>query len=88
MARIIIAITAIVTLAACSHKITGIQDGTRTVEDPTWRDCFYLSIMTMTTVGFGDVTPTTRGRSVAGAQAIAGYLSMGVFIAAALDLMH
>ena len=33
----------------------------RYIEDWSWVDSFYFSVVTITTVGFGDLTPTTDG---------------------------
>lgn len=43
-------------------------------------DYVYFSAITWTTVGYGDITPTANTRIIAGLEAIAGYLFMGVFI--------
>ena len=48
-------------------------------------DCLYLSVITLTTVGFGDVTPATNyGRSVAITEAIVGQLYLVSVVAAAV----
>ena len=36
----------------------------RTVEDWSWVDAFYFSAIAVTTVGFGDITPTTDGAKI------------------------
>lgn len=36
----------------------------RQVEDWSWLDSFYFTIITLTTVGYGDLSPTTPGSKV------------------------
>jgi hypothetical protein len=48
---------------------------------------FYFSVMTLTTVGYGDITPTDAGRLVAMIQAISGYIYMGIFIGVTTSLI-
>jgi 4-amino-4-deoxy-L-arabinose transferase-like glycosyltransferase len=54
------------------------------VEGPdTPGDCLYLSVITLTTVGFGDVTPATQyGRTVAIMEAMVGQLYLVSVVAA------
>jgi hypothetical protein len=42
--------------------------------------CLYFSIITFTTVGYGDYHPTHDGRMVAATEALTGYVFFGVFI--------
>ena len=36
----------------------------RQVEDWSWLDSFYFTIITLTTVGYGDLSPTTPGSKI------------------------
>lgn len=46
----------------------------RQVEDLTWLDSFYFTVVTLTTVGYGDISPTTA----AGKLFTMAYLLIGV----------
>jgi hypothetical protein len=43
-------------------------------------DCLHFSVVTITTLGYGDYRPESYGRLVAGAEAVSGLVLMGIFI--------
>lgn len=43
-------------------------------------DCMYFSVATLTTLGYGDITPYGVSRIVAGVEAIVGYGVLGVVV--------
>lgn len=43
-------------------------------------DCIYFSVITLTTVGYGDCSPTGVGKIVAGTEALAGYATLGLLV--------
>jgi len=43
-------------------------------------DGIYFSIITLTTVGYGDITPNLQTRSIAAFEALTGYVIMGLLI--------
>ncbi len=49
-------------------------------------DVLYFSYVTFTTVGFGDLRPLGLCRALAVAEAITGYILLGLFVAAAVGL--
>ena len=49
-------------------------------------DVLYFSYVTFTTVGFGDLKPAGLCRGLAVAEAITGYILLGLFVAAAVGL--
>jgi voltage-gated potassium channel Kch len=51
----------------------------RFVEKLSWVDAFYFSVVSLTTVGYGDITPTTNAAKLF----VAFYLLMGIGIIAA-----
>ncbi len=47
----------------------------------SWTDSFYLSVVTITTLGFGDITPAKDcGKIVVSIQAVIGVLTLGMFL--------
>lgn len=49
-------------------------------------DILYFSYVTFTTVGYGDMSPTGLCRALAVAEAVTGYILLGMFVAAAVAL--
>lgn len=47
-------------------------------------DMLYFSYVTFTTVGYGDLHPTGVCRGIAMAEAVTGYILLGLFVAAAI----
>lgn len=63
---------------AKSYCAFGLLDqGKLTTDNVT---CVYFSLITWTTVGFGDVTPTPATRMLAAAEALTGYLVMAAIV--------
>ena len=51
------------------------------------RTCFYFSLVTWTTLGYGDFRPTSALRLVAASEAILGYFSMALFVGGVIYVM-
>ncbi|WP_171101641.1 MULTISPECIES: potassium channel family protein [unclassified Ruegeria] len=49
-------------------------------------DILYFSYVTFTTVGYGDMSPTGLCRGLAVAEAVTGYILLGMFVAAAVAI--
>ena len=49
-------------------------------------DVLYFSYVTFTTVGYGDLTPVGLCRGLAAAEAVTGYILLGMFVAAAVSI--
>jgi hypothetical protein len=50
------------------------------VTSNTPSDCLYFSVVTWTTLGYGDFVPTPELRSFAAEEALTGYVSLGLFV--------
>jgi hypothetical protein len=49
--------------------------------DPSWTELYYLSFVTLTTLGYGDVTPVTQpARSLAILESITGVLFLAILV--------
>ncbi|WP_170401245.1 potassium channel family protein [Ruegeria arenilitoris] len=49
-------------------------------------DVLYFSYVTFTTVGYGDMAPVGLCRALAAAEAVTGYVLLGMFVAAAVSI--
>jgi hypothetical protein len=63
---------------AMIYRCLGVIDGDRPSNDPI--TCLYFSLVTWTTLGYGDVKPTTVARMFAASEAILGHLVMTTFV--------
>ena len=50
-------------------------------------DCLYFSLVTWTTLGYGDFAPTEKIRLIAGIEALMGYVFMAIFIGLILSFL-
>jgi hypothetical protein len=60
------------------YRAFGLVDGSATVTNI--RDFIYFSIITWTTVGYGDLKPSPESRMFAASEAVLGYLTMGLYL--------
>jgi len=67
-----------VLLYAVAYAYLGLIDGETMVREPVTR--LYFSIVTWTTLGYGDVRPSMEARFVAASEALLGYIWMAFFI--------
>lgn len=60
------------------YQILGLKDGNNITHDLS--DCVYFSIITWTTVGYGDLLPSKDARFYAATEPIIGVIFMGLYI--------
>ena len=70
---------------AIIHRTVGIHDSTDFGGPISLIDASYFSIVTFTTLGFGDLQPTPDGRIYAAIQALSGYVYLGIVIGLAVN---
>jgi voltage-gated potassium channel Kch len=84
---------ALILLYASIYKTTGVVDTAAVTEinGGVSHDAItslYFSIVTWTTLGYGDFRPTPQARLVAASEALAGYVVMAILIAAFSQLLR
>jgi hypothetical protein len=64
---------------AVLYRAFGLIDGEVPTSDPV--TCLYFSVLTWTTLGYGDVRPSRSARLLAASEAVVGYIVMAALIA-------
>lgn len=67
------------------HRTIGLIDVAGVDGTVPIRDSLYFSIVTFTTLGYGDIQPVPAGRLLAAFQALSGYIYLGLGIGLAVD---
>jgi hypothetical protein len=72
------------------YQQTGLvgPDGTVVAGDESHEECLYFSIVTFTTLGYGDFYPVDDCRLLAATEAVLGYIYFGLTIAILFDLVQ
>lgn len=78
-------LAAIIVLFAVLYRWFGLKDGDNTA--PEMLTCIYFSIVTWTTLGYGDVTPIGYSRTVAAVEVLVGFLAMGFLVSITLAIL-
>lgn len=66
---------------ASFYQSLGIIDSRTQAETRDAGACLYFSIVTFTTLGYGDFVPTVSARLISGCEALIGYVVMAAMIA-------
>lgn len=74
----------LIAIFAGFYKSLGLMTGGHAVV-PSYATALYFSIVTWTTLGYGDYTPTASVQLVAAAEAMMGYVFSGILIGALLS---
>ncbi len=67
------------------YMATGVWAGT--IVDTTFKTGFYFSVITWTSLGYGDVSPTVESRVWVMIEVFYGYLHMGVLLVLIQDFL-
>jgi hypothetical protein len=71
-------VAGMIELYAVIYRFSGLIDDTTPVTSPS--DFLYFSIVTWTTLGYGDLKPTQLSRMFAASEALLGYIAMGLYL--------
>jgi hypothetical protein len=71
---------------AVTYRYFGIIDSEKEARDSI--TCLYFSIVTWTTLGYGDVRPSLDARLIAASEALIGYVWMAAFIGLLAELLR
>ena len=77
----IIASSGLITMFSSAYYILGLNDADGCVVKEEFWTSIYVSVVTWTTLGYGDFTPTTPSRSFAASEAMLGYIVTPILIA-------
>lgn len=77
-AWLVIDILCVIGFFAIGYMLVAFEGGKT---EPLMPDALYLSAMTLTTVGFGDITPVAAARPLAMLEALLGYAMLGAWAA-------
>jgi voltage-gated potassium channel Kch len=83
--KAVIAVPGIVIAYAFSYRVLGMFDGNQRVTDAA--TALYFSVVTWTTLGYGDVRPTPEVRLLAASEALIGYIAMAVFVGLFINVL-
>lgn len=81
ISKFLISIFIFIFVFSLIYKDSGVIYRGDIVEPPVpWGIAVYFSMVTFTTLGYGDIQPVESVRFLAGLEAFLGYLSLGVLI--------
>ncbi len=88
--RVVVFSIVLIMLCSFVYLFTGVQDGDTVVRFSEsaglsqnllyWLDCLYFSVVTFTTLGYGDLTPLGLSRIFAACEAFTGSFSLALFV--------
>ena len=85
MCCVVISVAVNIGCYAFLHRTAGIHDATEFGGSISFVDAIYFSVVTFTTLGFGDLQPLPGGRIFAAIQALSGYVYLGIAIGLAVN---
>lgn len=74
-------------LSIKTFMINGLHKSGDFIENPDFFDCLYLTIITWTTVGYGDYLPSDETKLLSLIVGISGYIFSGYFLAISFKII-
>jgi len=87
LVALIIHAAALLLLFAGIYLGFGLEQGGAEVKDLGWANALYFSVVTWTTLGYGDFVPRAAIRLVAALQALLGYVFFGLIVGLLADYL-
>jgi len=85
---LILQTAAIIFIFAGVYRGYGLRVAEHATKLGDWDTPLYFSVVTLTTLGYGDVTPASGIRLIAAIQALLGYLNLGLIVGVASELIN
>jgi len=85
---LVVQTAAIIFIFAGVYRGYGLTVAKQATELADWKTPLYFSMVTLTTLGYGDVTPESGIRLIAAIQALLGYLNLGLIVGVATELIN
>ena len=80
LAITVLAVVANILLFSLSYCLIGLSDGTSNLPVKDYWQSLYFSVVTWTTLGYGDYRPIGIGKAFAALEAMMGYLYMALLM--------
>lgn len=83
-------LTVLILVFAWVHHQIGIVDASGPIARPTrdFGSALYFSIVTLTTLGYGDFYPMGVGRAIAAMQGLVGYTILGILVSTGFQVLR
>ncbi|OLF72389.1 hypothetical protein AWH62_11205 [Maricaulis sp. W15] len=78
--------TVIIFVFARFYQMSGFAQ-TEAGQFPSYHEAIYFSVVTWTTLGYGDLAPSAEARALAASQALLGYIFLGLLVGTAGELL-
>ena len=86
LAALVIHGTTIIFVFARLYQMIGFAQ-TEPGQFPSYQEAVYFSVVTWTTLGYGDLAPSAEARALAASQALLGYIFLGLLVGTAGELL-
>jgi hypothetical protein len=85
--QMVVTVALLITAFAFVYQKLGIIDGQTGEETKDMIACLYFSVVTFTTLGYGDYYPYGLSRPMAALEALTGYLILGTLVSTSVSII-